>query len=47
MCALTMNGEYLKINTFILFAIFKDENIFCYIYNVQRNLLNYKIKQNM
>ena len=23
------------------------ENIFCFIYNVQRNLLNYKIKQTM
>ena len=42
MCALTMNGEYWKIN-----IISKYENTFCFIYNVQRKLSNCKLKQNM
>jgi len=43
-----MNDVYWKTNkTIFCLQLSKYENVFYFIYNVQKHLLSYKIKQNM
>ena len=47
MCALAVKGGYWEKHIYFYLHSLKYENTFCFIYNVQTNLLNYEIKQNM